>query len=76
MTGRVEFSHRFERSSGWATRTVYAENGRVMVQFEGEAPYVQSYPSDAEREVTRIKQWFVDDDHAWALRYNRQGAES
>ena len=72
-------THIYQRPTGPIARTVYAEADRVMVAFEGEAPYVLSIhwtAAEAVADVEKMRRAQVDADHAWALTLNRPRYEA
>lgn len=73
------FTHIYQRPAGPIARTVYAEADRVMVAFEGEAPYVLSIhwtAAEAAVNVEKMRRAQVDADHAWAMTFNRPRYEA
>jgi hypothetical protein len=71
---QTSFTHIYQRPTGPIARTVYADSDKVMVAFEGEAPYVLSIhwrAADAAAAIEKMRRAQVDADHAWALTLNR-----
>lgn len=71
---KTSFTHIYQRPAGPIARTIYAEADRVMVAFEGEAPYVLAIhwrAAEATADVEKMRRAQVDADHAWAATLNR-----